>query len=155
MRGRERGDLVVGAARTFEHDAYLVTLTLAPGARALDELPPTHVRPPRAADVLRIDEDEDHYTSIVAVRRPAPGRRGPRAWNGSGSRLLSRQSATYSASAGPCLKPCPEPPPTSHQSLRSGCRATTKWASGVRSYWQTRAPTRGASASAGKRRAAY
>ena len=45
----------------------------------------------------------------VAVARGlarAPRRsRGPSAWNASGSRPPSMQSATYSASAGPCLKP--------------------------------------------------
>ena len=45
------------------------------------------------------------HVSMVAVRRPAWPSRGPSAWNGSGSRRPSTQSATYSASAGPCLKP--------------------------------------------------
>ena len=58
-----------------------------------------------------------HGQPTAAVRRPASPVRGPSAWNGSGSARPSRQSATYSASAGPCLKPCPEPPPSSHHDV--------------------------------------
>ena len=87
----------------------------------------------------------------TAVRSPASPVRGPSAWNGSGSRVPSTQSATYSPSAGPCLKPWPEPPPSSHHDSCSGGGATRKCVSPVSSYWQTRAPTIGASASDGNR----
>ena len=50
------------------------------------------------------------------------------------------QSAMYSASAGPCLNPWPEPPPKSHHEGRSGWRPKRKCESDDRSYWQTRVP---------------
>ena len=49
-----------------------------------------------------------------------PAARGPSAWKGSGVRLPSTQSAMYSPRAGPCLKPCPDPPPTSHHACVRG-----------------------------------
>ena len=54
---------------------------------------------------------------------------------------------------GPCLKPCPEPPPTIQTLSRSGWRSRMNSVSGVVSYWQTRVSTTGALARAGKRRA--
>ena len=74
----------------------------------------------------------------------------------SGSRRPSTQSATYSPSAGPCLKPWPEPPPSEPPVRPLGVAVRRGSACpAVRSYWQTRAPTIGAPASAGNRRATY
>src|SRR5262249_17397920 len=56
------------------------------------------------------------------------------------------------ATAGPCLKPWPEPPPTSQTFSNSGWRSMRKSPFEVFSYWQTRLSTSGAWASAGKRR---
>src|SRR5439155_3825411 len=89
--------------------------------------------PERTAAAQRLELRDQ--ISTVAVRRPAFPSRTPRAWKGSGSRRASMESATYSASAGPCLKPWPEPPPRSHQSSRSGWRSKRKCVSDVRSYW--------------------
>ena len=85
-----------------------------------------------------------HGRCAGRARGTAPARADPR---------CSRRRTP--PSAGPCLNPWPEPPPTSHQSGRSGWRATRKCVSGVRSYWQTRAPMIGAPASDGNRRAVY
>ncbi len=94
------------------------------------------------------------YTS--AVRSPALPVRGPSAWNGSGSRRPSTQSAMYSRERGAVLEPvaraAAEQPPRVALGVAS---RTGSGVSRVRSYWQTRAPTIGASASAGKRRAVY
>src|SRR6202795_623087 len=57
--------------------------------------------------------------------------------------------ATYSPNAGPCLNPCPEPPPANHTLLNAGCRSIKKSPLEVFSYWQTRVSTIGAEASAG------
>src|SRR5579885_546046 len=65
----------------------------------------------------------------------------------------SSRPATYSPTAGPCLKPCPEPPPTSHTFSNCGCRSIRKSPLDVFSYWHTRVSTTGASRNAGKRRA--
>ena len=63
--------------------------------------------------------------------------------------------ATYSPTAGPCLNPCPEPPPTNQTFSAPGCRSIRKSPLEVFSYWQTRVSTIGASRSAGNRRATY
>src|SRR6267378_4890716 len=63
--------------------------------------------------------------------------------------------ATYSPIAGPCLNPCPEPPPANHTFSISGCRSIKKSPFDVFSYWQTRVSTIGASFSAGNRHATY
>ena len=44
----------------------------------------------------------------------------------------------YSPTAGPCLNPWPEPPPTIHAPAIAGWRSMMKWVSIVSSYWQTR-----------------
>src|SRR5579885_3302927 len=67
----------------------------------------------------------------------------------------SSRPATYSPTAGPCLKPWPEPPPTSHTFSNSGCRSIRKSPLDVFSYWHTRVSTTGALRNAGKRRATY
>ena len=92
---------------------------------------------------------------LDAVRRPASPERGPSAWNGSGAARPSRQSATYSASAGPCLKPCPEPPPSSHQSGLLRMAGDDEVRVGGQVVLADAGADSGASASAGKRRAAY
>src|SRR6266581_2463877 len=74
-----------------------------------------------------------------------------RAKRGSPGAALAIRSATCSPTAGPCLKPWPEPPPTSHTSFRSGWRSIRKSPFDVFSYWQTRVSRRGAVARAGKR----
>src|SRR5437899_9407667 len=45
---------------------------------------------------------------------------------------------TYSPTAGPCLNPCPDPPPAYHTFSISGCRSIRKSPFEVFSYWQTR-----------------
>ena len=68
-----------------------------------------------------------------AVRTERPGTRGPspkRAGSGAPPRSVA---ASRSAIAGPCLKPWPEPPPSSHTDGCSGWRAAMKWPSGVSS----------------------
>ena len=60
---------------------------------------------------------------------------------GSGSTAPLSQGSKRSASAGPCLKPWPEPPPSSHtRPSWSGCGAMTKCMSAVISYWHARWP---------------
>src|ERR1700730_6702006 len=59
--------------------------------------------------------------------------------------------ATYSPNAGPCLKPCPEPPPANHTLFTCGCRSIKKSPFEVFSYWHTRVSTIGEFARAGKR----
>src|ERR1035438_9740549 len=59
--------------------------------------------------------------------------------------------ATISPNAGPCLNPCPDPPPTIHTVALSGCRSTMKLWSVVFSYWQTRLSSNGAPFIPGKR----
>src|ERR1700688_5256736 len=63
--------------------------------------------------------------------------------------------ATYSPNAGPCLNPCPEPPPANQTLFASGCRSIKKSPFEVFSYWHTRVSTMGAFARAGKRFATY
>ena len=46
--------------------------------------------------------------------------------------------ATISPSAGPCLNPCPDPPPSSQTFSCAGWRSMMKLLSGLFSYWQTR-----------------
>ena len=58
----------------------------------------------------------------------------------------------YSPIEGPCLKPWPEPPPTTQAPAMRGWRSMMKWVSAVSSYWHTRPSATGWSASAGKRR---
>ena len=55
--------------------------------------------------------------------------------------------------AGPCLKPWPDPPPTIHTFGHAGWRSMMKSPLDVFSYWQTCASTSGAVPSAGNRRA--
>src|ERR1051325_8291167 len=59
--------------------------------------------------------------------------------------------ATYSPTAGPCLNPCPDPPPTSQTFSNPGCLSIKKSPLDVFSYWQTRVSVTGASASSGTR----
>ena len=74
---------------------------------------------------------------------------------GFASLSFKTSSAIISPTTGPCLNPCPDPPPSSHTFSAAGCRSTMKWLSGVCSYWQTRVSTSGASFMAGKRSARY
>ena len=72
----------------------------------------------------------------VRVSHPIPpcGSRAPpsalRARSGSGSGAPPSAAAIRSAIAGPCLKPWPEPPPSSHTPGCSGWRAAMKCESG-------------------------
>src|SRR6516164_5523184 len=63
--------------------------------------------------------------------------------------------ATISPSAGPCLNPCPEPPPTSQTPSCRGCRSTTKSPSAVCSYWHTLPLISGAPFIPGNRNSTY
>jgi hypothetical protein len=63
---------------------------------------------------------------------------------------LATRSAAYRPTAGPCLKPCPDPAPTSTTFSNSGWRSISRSPFELFSYWQTRVSTSGA-ASAGKR----
>src|SRR3954462_13811312 len=69
-----------------------------------------------------------------AVRSARSAVRAPRPKRGSGGSAPASHRSTFSASAGPCLKPCPEPPPSSHtRPSCSGCGATRKRVSAVSS----------------------
>src|SRR6185436_10406052 len=57
---------------------------------------------------------------------------------GSGASAPLSHASTRSANAGPCLKPCPEPPPRIHTLGCSGWGAAMKRLSAVSSYWQQR-----------------
>ena len=72
-----------------------------------------------------------------------------RLWRASVQNPLSRSSPI----AGPCLKPCPEPPPASQTLSKSGCRSRRKSPFEVFSYWQTRDSVNGAFCRAGNRSA--
>ena len=52
------------------------------------------------------------------------------------------RSATYSPTAGPCLKPWPDPPPAIQTLSKPGWRSMTKSPFEVFSYWQTGSPRR-------------
>ena len=74
---------------------------------------------------------------------------------GSAAPSPNSAAATYSPSAGPCLNPCPDPPPANHTLSICGWRSIRKSPLEVFSYWHTRVSTIGASRSAGKRFATY
>src|SRR5260370_34378968 len=71
-------------------------------------------------------------------------------YHGSAVSSFSTRRATISPSAGPCLNPWPEPPPTIHTFTFPGCRSTMKLWSVALSDWQTRGSTSGASFIPGK-----
>src|SRR6476469_230832 len=72
---------------------------------------------------------------------------------GSTTPFPETNDTTWAPTAGPCLNPCPEPPPTSHTFSNSGWRSSKKSPFEVFSYWQTLDSIKGASKSSGKRRA--
>src|ERR1700674_5263064 len=57
---------------------------------------------------------------------------------GSDSARSSSFPVTYSPKAGPCLNPCPEPPPTNQTFSIPGCWSIRKSPFEVFSYWHTR-----------------
>jgi hypothetical protein len=62
------GDSVVGGLAALEDNDRLDALALGPGPDELDELVSREVRPLRAADVLRVDEDRDQIRQPAALR---------------------------------------------------------------------------------------
>src|SRR5919108_558526 len=92
-----------------------------------------------------------HEDRQPAVRMLRAGARSPSAKREGSGAPAARAAARRSAIAGPCLNPCPEPPPTNHTPSCSGWRAAMKCESGDRSYRHVRAATIGASSSAGNR----
>jgi len=74
---------------------------------------------------------------------------------GLGLKAVQDPSGHVFSTAGPCLKPWPEPPPTNQTFSIPGCRSIRKSPLEVFSYWQTRVSTIGASFKAGNRRSTY
>src|SRR5260370_27561059 len=74
---------------------------------------------------------------------------------GSGSVRARTRPVTYSPSAGPCLNPCPEPPPTNQTFSIPGCWSIRKSPLEVFSYWQTRVSKIGESFKAANRRSTH
>ena len=81
-----------------------------------------------------IVHDGPWFVSVApepAVRNERPAARSPSAEARRGAaRRRGARPAIRSASAGPCLKPWPEPPPTIHVRSCSGWRAAMKLESG-------------------------
>src|SRR6266850_5902967 len=74
---------------------------------------------------------------------------------GSGWVRSRSRPVTYSPTAGPCLNPCPDPPPANQTFSIPGCRSIRKSPLEVFSYWQTRVSTIGESLKTGNRSATY
>ena len=112
------------------HEKSFAPGGLMPGVCALAGAAPV-ARPAAtsiSASALLIPRSANH-TRTGRAQAVRGGPLAEREASGSGAPPASA-AATSSAIAGPCLKPWPEPPPSSHTPACSGCGAAMKCESG-------------------------